>query len=182
MKIASNTAILAIFYDGENSFPLKRTPLGCGMCILHAQDTHFIATATLPSRLVIPEISVTKRPLCYLCTYYRVPPLKARSNALLRSNQAKDRVTTELREGSKILEDQLRLMDEKVTAPTNRVLHLIGWTYFLCASRTGAFRLDIVTYNGVHHRYPFSSFHPNQALFVNGRMMPQVPRSFRWDL
>ncbi|CAB1102358.1 unnamed protein product [Ectocarpus sp. CCAP 1310/34] len=37
----------------------------------------------------------------------------ARSTALLRSNQAKDRVTTELREGSKILEDQLRLMDEK---------------------------------------------------------------------
>ena len=33
----------------------------------------------------------------------------------MRSNQAKDRVTTELREGSKILEDQLRLMDEKVT-------------------------------------------------------------------
>ncbi|CAN0343349.1 unnamed protein product [Ectocarpus sp. 12 AP-2014] len=39
--------------------------------------------------------------------------VKARSTALLRSNQAKDRVTTELREGSKILEDQLRLMDEK---------------------------------------------------------------------
>ncbi|CAM9725477.1 unnamed protein product, partial [Scytosiphon promiscuus] len=36
-----------------------------------------------------------------------------RSTALLRSNQAKDRVMTELREGSKILEDQLRLMDEK---------------------------------------------------------------------
>lgn len=48
----------------------------------------------------------------------RVPPplpLQARSNALLRSNQGKDRVMTELREGSKILEDQLRLMDEKVT-------------------------------------------------------------------
>ena len=45
-----------------------------------------------------------------------VPPLpfQARSNALLRSNQGKDRAMTELREGSKILEDQLRLMDEKV--------------------------------------------------------------------
>ncbi|CAM9688757.1 unnamed protein product, partial [Choristocarpus tenellus] len=39
--------------------------------------------------------------------------VKARSGALLRSNQTKDRVMTELREGSKILEDQLRLMDEK---------------------------------------------------------------------
>lgn len=44
-------------------------------------------------------------------------PLQARSTALMRSNQAKDRVTTELREGSKILEDQLRLMDEKVLTP-----------------------------------------------------------------
>ncbi|CAN0495332.1 unnamed protein product, partial [Scytosiphon promiscuus] len=48
--------------------------------------------------------------------YSREAPLhfQARSNALLRSNQGKDRAMTELREGSKILEDQLRLMDEKV--------------------------------------------------------------------
>lgn len=39
---------------------------------------------------------------------------QARNSALMRSNQAKDRATVELREGSKILEDQLRLMDEKV--------------------------------------------------------------------
>ncbi|CAN0167745.1 unnamed protein product, partial [Hapterophycus canaliculatus] len=42
----------------------------------------------------------------------------ARSAALLRSNQGKDRAMTELREGSKILEDQLRLMDEKVAETT----------------------------------------------------------------
>ena len=38
----------------------------------------------------------------------------------MRSNQAKDRVMVELREGSKVLEDQLRLMDEKVNVSCPR--------------------------------------------------------------
>lgn len=66
--------------------------------------------------------------MCYYCRFlepvsdfpYLPGPFQARSTALLRSNQAKDRVTTELREGSKILEDQLRLMDEKV----NTYMHM----------------------------------------------------------
>lgn len=55
--------------------------------------------------------------------------LQARSTALMRSNQAKDRVTIELREGSKILEDQLRLMDEKVqlSALDGRGGEVGGW-------------------------------------------------------
>jgi hypothetical protein len=39
--------------------------------------------------------------------------LRARGTALTQKAQAKDRVIVELREGSKILEDQLRLMDAK---------------------------------------------------------------------
>jgi len=39
--------------------------------------------------------------------------LKARNAALLKKNQSREKVILELKEGSKILEDQLRLMDEK---------------------------------------------------------------------
>lgn len=39
--------------------------------------------------------------------------LKEKYDLLMRKNAAKDRLILELREGSKILEDQLRLMDEK---------------------------------------------------------------------
>ena len=39
--------------------------------------------------------------------------LRARNGALLRRAGARDQVIVELKEGAKILEDQLRLMDEK---------------------------------------------------------------------
>lgn len=39
--------------------------------------------------------------------------LRARNNAILKKNNGRERVIVELKEGAKILEDQLRLMDEK---------------------------------------------------------------------
>ncbi|CAM9813846.1 unnamed protein product, partial [Chrysoparadoxa australica] len=41
--------------------------------------------------------------------------VQSRNGAMQRKAAAKERVITELREGSKVLEDQLRLMDEKYT-------------------------------------------------------------------
>ena len=39
--------------------------------------------------------------------------LRARNSAILKKNNGRERVIVELKEGAKILEDQLRLMDEK---------------------------------------------------------------------
>ena len=43
----------------------------------------------------------------------QVTLLKSRNGILARRNKARERVVVELREGARILEDQLRLMDEK---------------------------------------------------------------------
>lgn len=50
--------------------------------------------------------------------------LKNRNAVLTKKNHARDRLINELKEGAKILEDQLRLMDEKYIELRNK----LDWT------------------------------------------------------
>ena len=94
--------------------------------------------------------------MCCLAAERDIKLLKNRNAVLTKKNHARDRLINELKEGAKILEDQLRLMDEKYIELRNKLdwtrqhsqkevrrIQVSGWCIVLCACLPACLRASI---------------------------------------